>query len=198
MNGPYEAEADAGRAAAGTGQDNHTLLTGACADAGVTVGAHDARIIRWLAIWKPSTIAVICGLISRAHQADQALTAEHERDRAATCPDCDAHPAELCGGASGGWPWPTGMTRWPRPCGCAVTVGANGQAPLTRHPVPGPLALVSRLACHRVTQPARADHASPRDLRGQPVARRARALGFTESAQTLKATSTQGRPDRRV
>jgi hypothetical protein len=66
----------------------------------------------WLTTWEPATCAVIVGLITRARAARppaltpaQAATvldaldvaADYKRDRAATCPDCDASPAELCG-----------------------------------------------------------------------------------------------------
>jgi hypothetical protein len=83
----------------------------ACTAAEVKLGAYDQRILLWLAGWEPSTCAVITGLISRAHQASAALTppqlatvldpldvaADYKRDRAATCPDCEASPAELPG-----------------------------------------------------------------------------------------------------
>lgn len=61
----YDAMHDApGR---GGGQDEcEKLLTSACEEAGVTPGAYDARIIRWLANWEPETCMVIAGLITRA------------------------------------------------------------------------------------------------------------------------------------
>lgn len=34
--------------------------------AGVELGAYDQRILEWLAVSEPATVAVICGLISRA------------------------------------------------------------------------------------------------------------------------------------
>lgn len=48
---------------------NLAQLMDACADAGVALGAHDSRIIHWLAGWEPSTVAVIAGLVSRARAA---------------------------------------------------------------------------------------------------------------------------------
>lgn len=44
-------------------------LLGACQQAGVTLGAYDERIIRWLAMWEPETVQVIIGLVDRAHEA---------------------------------------------------------------------------------------------------------------------------------
>ena len=121
MSGPYETERQAADAARhiydsppGTGawgDGNHRLMEDACTAAGVRLGAYDHRILVWLAGWEPATCAVIAGLITRAHQASEALTpaqlatvldaldvaAEYKRDRAAACGDCDASPAELCG-----------------------------------------------------------------------------------------------------
>jgi hypothetical protein len=90
---------------------NLAMLMDVCADAGVTVGAFDSRILAWLAGWEPSTCAVVAGLITRAHAGSNGLTpaqlatvldaldvaADYKRDRVATCPDCEASPAELCG-----------------------------------------------------------------------------------------------------
>jgi hypothetical protein len=42
------------------------LLEDACAAAGVTLGAYDRGILRWLAGWGPETCAVVAGLITRA------------------------------------------------------------------------------------------------------------------------------------
>jgi hypothetical protein len=57
----------------GAGKDEcERLLTGACETAGVTLGAYDARIIRWLANWEPETCAVFAGLITRAFEAGKA------------------------------------------------------------------------------------------------------------------------------
>jgi hypothetical protein len=47
----------------------HRLLEGACLAAGVQLGAYDHGILLWLAGWEPSTVAVVAGLITRAHQA---------------------------------------------------------------------------------------------------------------------------------
>ena len=77
-SGPYETEHEAvsaslyvQRGLLGTGRDmtgaNLDELTDACAAAGVTVGAYDARILRWLADYEPQTCAVVAGLIARAH-----------------------------------------------------------------------------------------------------------------------------------
>jgi hypothetical protein len=48
---------------------NARMLEDACTAAGVELGAYDRRIIAWLAGWEPQTVAVICGLISRARNA---------------------------------------------------------------------------------------------------------------------------------
>ena len=48
------------------------MMTGACERAGVTLGAYDARILRWLAGFEPQACAVIAGLIARAHAAGAA------------------------------------------------------------------------------------------------------------------------------
>jgi hypothetical protein len=59
---------DAMRAAprSGAGHDGcERLVTSACEEARVTLGAYDARIIRWLANWDPETCAVVAGLIAR-------------------------------------------------------------------------------------------------------------------------------------
>ncbi len=45
------------------------LLLGACSRAGVTLGEYDAQMLAWLSGWEPWVIAVIVGLIERAHQA---------------------------------------------------------------------------------------------------------------------------------
>lgn len=41
-------------------------LTEACTAAGVELGAHDRRILRWLAGWEDVAIQVVIGLIARA------------------------------------------------------------------------------------------------------------------------------------
>lgn len=79
--GPYETERQAADAARhiydgppGTGAwaaGNHRLILGACASAGVYLGAYDHRIIEWLTGWEPAMCAVIAGLITRAHAAGQ-------------------------------------------------------------------------------------------------------------------------------
>ena len=86
--GPYETEAEAlaeplyaevhalhepGRldsAEVGLAVTSATLahLEAACADAGVELGAHDRRILAWLAGYEASTVQVIIGLISRANR----------------------------------------------------------------------------------------------------------------------------------
>jgi hypothetical protein len=72
----------------------------------------DRRIVEWLASWDPC--AVLAGIITRAAAAGQDLllltpsdrrtvldaldvAADCKRDRAASCPECDARPADLCG-----------------------------------------------------------------------------------------------------
>jgi hypothetical protein len=50
-----------------SGDQNRQMLTAACEAAGVDLGAHDARILAWLAGFEDSTCAVIAGLITRAH-----------------------------------------------------------------------------------------------------------------------------------
>jgi hypothetical protein len=121
-HGPYDTERDAAYAARSLGgparpgwsilsaEQNRHLLTGACQAAGVSLGAWDERILTWLAGFEDSTCAVVAGLMTRARAAgtlaaaDVAtvldaldVAADYKRDRAATCPDCDASPADLCG-----------------------------------------------------------------------------------------------------
>jgi hypothetical protein len=48
---------------------NHARLLAVCQDAGVTLGAYDAKILAWLANYEPETCAVIVGLINRANAA---------------------------------------------------------------------------------------------------------------------------------
>jgi hypothetical protein len=119
MTEPYETERQAADAARhiydsppGTGawgDGNRRLLEDACRASGVQLGAYDYRILLWLAGWEPVTCAAIAGWVTRAHQsvltAAQRSTvldalevaADSKRDTAATCPDCDTSPAELCG-----------------------------------------------------------------------------------------------------
>jgi hypothetical protein len=75
---------------------------------GVDLGAHDKRIIEWLAGWEPSTVAVVSGLITRARGAglppsevstilaalDEA--ADYKRDWAANCADCTDQSCGTC------------------------------------------------------------------------------------------------------
>lgn len=82
--GPYDTEQQAREAPAarawreafdrdpGAGKGhapNFASLTAACEAAGVTLGDYDRRIVSWLAGWEPTTVAVVVGLIARAHQA---------------------------------------------------------------------------------------------------------------------------------
>ena len=77
MSGPFGTEAEAREAvryiyniepvAGAWLEPSLALLLDTCADAGVAVGEYDSRILHWLASWEPSTVAVIAGLISRAH-----------------------------------------------------------------------------------------------------------------------------------
>ena len=79
--GPFETEREAraaALAAAGPPRpgwsilneaQRHNMLLDACTDAGVAVGAYDSRIVAWLTHWEDPTVAVIAGLISRAHAA---------------------------------------------------------------------------------------------------------------------------------
>lgn len=86
----------------------HTLLAAALGEAGVELGAYDRRILAWLVGWEPQTVAVVAGWITRPpgwSRHDRLRTvldaldvaADTKRDMAANCPDCEAHPAALCG-----------------------------------------------------------------------------------------------------
>jgi hypothetical protein len=117
MSGPYETERQARTSVrhildspTGTGawkDGNHRLLEGACQAVGVKLGAYDHRVLLWLASFEPQICAVIAGLITRARALAPGqlgtildaldVAAEYKRDRAATCGDCEASPAELCG-----------------------------------------------------------------------------------------------------
>ncbi len=74
--GPFETEYEArasvehilGSPTEAMTDGNHRLLEDACRAAGVGLGAWDHRILLWLAGWEPSTVAVIAGLITRAHE----------------------------------------------------------------------------------------------------------------------------------
>jgi hypothetical protein len=74
VTGPYETEHQAHSAVARPGSilpesERLHLLTEACKAAGVDLGSYDARIVRWLAGWDDSTVAVVAGLIERAYRA---------------------------------------------------------------------------------------------------------------------------------
>ena len=47
-------------------------LEDACAAAGVQLAGYDRQIVAWMSTWEPWVVVVICGLISRAHQAGKA------------------------------------------------------------------------------------------------------------------------------
>lgn len=85
MTGPFETEREAaaaalwarmGAGAAGTvslmRSANLADLAAEIGAAAVELGAHDKRIVEWLAGYEPSTVAVICGLIHRAYEAGRA------------------------------------------------------------------------------------------------------------------------------
>lgn len=85
MTGPYETERQASKefrsvydalprppAAGEVTRINAQLLTRACTNAGVEVGAYDRLILDWLANWEPGTCGVLAGLISRAYASGQA------------------------------------------------------------------------------------------------------------------------------
>ena len=75
--GPFATEQQARAAADHAGLTgtlatrNHGMLTRACWAAHVETGAFDARILAWLANYEPATVAVVAGLITRAHEAGQ-------------------------------------------------------------------------------------------------------------------------------
>jgi hypothetical protein len=76
VSGPFETERQAAEAARGRtlGAIPDTaaqlaMLEGACATAGVDLGAYDLRILAWLAGWEPQMCAVVAGLITRANAA---------------------------------------------------------------------------------------------------------------------------------
>ncbi len=77
MNGPYETGREAAAAVRhitgsppGSWADgSHRLLEDACRAAGAELGAFDHRILLWLAGFEPATVAVVAGLITRAHEA---------------------------------------------------------------------------------------------------------------------------------
>lgn len=79
--GPYGTEAEAraaALAAAGPPRpgwsilneaQRHNMLLAACEAAGLELGDYDHRILGWLTGWEDGTVAVIAGLITRAHAA---------------------------------------------------------------------------------------------------------------------------------
>lgn len=81
--GPFDTEAQA-RAAAQAAADsglapiksagNRKLLGRACEAAGVAMGRYDDRIVEWLSIWEPATVAVVTGWVGRAYEAGLAAT----------------------------------------------------------------------------------------------------------------------------
>ena len=88
---------------------NAAMLTEACDAAAVELGTYDHRILVWLAGWEPATCAVVAGIIARAHQSaaldEDALrlvldalyvAADHKREVAAECAECDVRPEGLC------------------------------------------------------------------------------------------------------
>jgi len=62
---PYDANAD--RAARLDARRRY--LADALTAAGVETGAYDREICAWLAGWEPETLAVVVGLLERAHAA---------------------------------------------------------------------------------------------------------------------------------
>jgi hypothetical protein len=83
VSGPFETEREALAASlwAGHGRDAGMTMEAAnvadlaAALSGAELGGYDRRIIEWLAGWEPATVAVICGLISRAVRAAAVLDA---------------------------------------------------------------------------------------------------------------------------
>ncbi|WP_239395996.1 hypothetical protein [Frankia sp. CiP3] len=58
----------------------HDHLLRAITAADVTLGAFDARIVAWLArTWEATTVAVLAGLITRAHHAGKTAGAAEAR-----------------------------------------------------------------------------------------------------------------------
>lgn len=75
--GPFETEALARTAVVAAAEpgllpvksaENHRLLGRVCQAAGVAMGRYDDRIVEWLSIWEPSTVAVVAGWIIRAYE----------------------------------------------------------------------------------------------------------------------------------
>jgi hypothetical protein len=70
----FDADPGAGKMAPHT----RRMLDETCAAAGVDLGAYDRRILAWLSGWEPSTVAVVCGLISRAYESGRARSGSEE------------------------------------------------------------------------------------------------------------------------
>ena len=87
-HGPYETEREAWEAVRHAyepqgmswGATGTRLLEEACTAANVTLGAYDRRIVRWIALYEPSTIAVLAGLITRAYEAGAATAGRTSTD----------------------------------------------------------------------------------------------------------------------
>jgi hypothetical protein len=106
LRGPYETRRQASTDVAGIyekarhstrreviGEENQALLEDACQNAGVILGAYDARILSWLAGYEPEMCAVVADLVSRAHAAGRAsadagplLDEDSAAGRHAICP----------------------------------------------------------------------------------------------------------------
>jgi hypothetical protein len=98
--------------------------------ANIELGAFDRHVTGWLAGFEPATVAVICGLISRARQPGPVLdrdqlrmvlaaldeAADHKRDLAASCPTVKRPPPSCAARVTGGSAWPTSTTSWPGSC----------------------------------------------------------------------------------
>jgi hypothetical protein len=61
----FDADPGAGKMA----PHNARMLAEACVAAGVELGAYDRRTLAWLSQWEPTTVAVIAGVMTRAHAA---------------------------------------------------------------------------------------------------------------------------------
>ena len=107
----YDADPGAGK----MHPHNLTILTDALSAAEVTLGEFDRRIVRWLAGWETTTVAVLAGIIRRAADGPTEMPEDDEdQDRATVlaaladaaalldfraaqlCGDCTSSPAELC------------------------------------------------------------------------------------------------------
>jgi hypothetical protein len=98
---------------------NEGLLLAALDAAGVQLGAHDRRVVGWLAAWEPSIVQVVIGWVERARGAapvhgliaDLAVPAPSLcgatqgpgsfTPRFITCPECLTLLAARAGGADG-------------------------------------------------------------------------------------------------